>query len=550
MLEMRTLALRGGLGLLALSLAAPALQAVTPDVPVARSAEAFAPVVPTVFSGDLRDLPKTPDWEPGDPIKEIPRRSTRPPAAVPEPAPMTDPLLAVQERADLRAPNALGAPILNFDGGGFTGVNPPDTVGDVGPNHYVQSINGSGGSVVRVFNKAGVLVAGPFNMESLGAGGSCASGAGDPIVLYDQFADRWLLSEFASAGSHLCVYVSQTASPVAGGWFRYDFTTPSFPDYPKYAVWRDAYYVGTNENPAVYALNRTAMLTGAAATSLRFTVPALSGFPFQMLQPADADGATLPPVGAPGLFLRHKDSESHGSPGAADTVEYFEFHADFAVPANSTLTGPTSVNVTEFDSNLCGLVSFSCIAQPSGANALDPLREVVMHRAQYRNFGTHQTIVGSFATDVSGTDRAGVRWFELRKPAATWTLFQEGTFSIDTTSRWMSSIAMDGSGNIALAYNVSSSAVFPGLRYTGRTAALAAGTMGAEQTLVAGTASNGSNRYGDYASLNVDPADGCTFWFTGEYNAASQWSTRIGTFKFPVGECTPVPVELERLSIE
>ncbi len=518
---------------------------------VQRGAEASAPVTPTVFSGDLSRLPKTPDWQPGDPIKEIPRRATRPPVEVAPPAPMADPLLDVQRELGGRAPLAIGAPILNFNGGGFTGVNPPDTVGDVGPNHYIQAINGSGGGVFRIYDKAGTLVAGPTNMETLGTG-NCASGLGDPVVLYDQLAGRWLMSEFSNTGNRLCVYVSQTSNPVTGGWFAYQFTATNFPDYPKYGVWPDAYYVGTNENsPAAYALQRSAMLAGTAATAQRFIAPVLSGFPFQMMQPVDADGSTAPPAGAPGIFMRHKDSESHGSPGANDTVEYFEFHVDFATPANSTFTGPISINVAEFDSDLCGLSSFSCIPQPSGTNPLDPLREVVMHRAQYRNRGTHEAIVGSFATDVSGSNLAGVRWFELRRTApAAWSLFQQGTYSLDTTNRWMSSIAMDGTGNIAIAYNVSSSSVFPGLRYTGRVSSDAAGTMGAEQVAIAGSGSNGSVRYGDYASLNVDPADECTFWFTGEFNAASQWSTRVTTFKFPTPECVPVPVELQTFQLD
>ena len=521
-------------GLLVLALAGGPLAADEPEV--TWLLDWSEPVYPTVFTGDLRDLPRAAAWEPGDPIVEIPRRSTRPTTPVTPPEPELDALLALQA-ARGEAGEAIGAPILNFIGGPFSGVNPPDTVGDAGPAHYVQLINFTGGSEIRVYNKAGGLIVGPTALDSLGTG-NCANGLGDPIVLYDQFADRWLLSEFSSSGNRLCIYISQTGNPVSGGWWAYQFTATNFPDYPKYGVWRDGYYVGTNEsNPAAYALQRSAMLTGAAAIGIRFTAPDLSGFPFQMLPPADADGSTPPPVGAPAVFLRHKDSEAHGSPGSPDTVELFEFHADFVTPANSTYTGPIGINVTEFDSDLCGLVSFSCIPQGGGA-LLDPLREVVMHRPQYRHWANHQAIVGSFATDVNGSNLAGVRWFELRKTAATWSLFQEGTYSLDAVSRWMSSIAMDGDGNIALGYNAANAATFPGLRYTGRTAADPLGTMGAETTLIAGSASNASNRYGDYASLNVDPYDDCTFWFTGEYNPAAQWSTRIGTFKFPPAECT------------
>lgn len=502
-------------------------------------------------TGNLRDQPKVADWQPGDPIKEIPRRWTRATPVVPPPAPMLDPLLALNANRG-RTIDAIGAPVLNFNGGGFSGVNPPDTVGDVGLTQYVQMINFSGGSQIRVYDKSGNLVSGPTALDSLGTG-NCANGLGDPIVLWDQTAQRWLLSEFSSGGNRMCVYISQT-SDATGAYFAYQFTATNFPDYPKYAVWPDAYYVGTNENnPAVYALQRSAMLTGAAATAQRFITPDLSGFPFQMLPPADWDGATPPPAGAPAIFLRHRDSESHGSPGAADTIELWEFHVDFATPANSTYTGPTSINIAEFDSDLCGLSSFSCIPQPSGTSPLDPLREVVMNRPQYRNRGTHQVIVGGFATDITGTNQAGTRWFELRRTTGAWSLFQEGTIFVppgDTTSRWMASVAMDGTGNIAAGYNVSSSAVFPGLRYTGRLAGDPAGTMAAEQTIIAGTASNSSIRYGDYASLNVDPVNECTFWMTGEWNPATQWSTRIATFRFPAGECVDVPVELLGFSIQ
>lgn len=510
------------------------------EPPVKRGVQVFETVTPQIINIDMSKLQAPRKWQPGDPIKEIPRRSTRKTTPVAPPPPMLDPLLG-EGRVAGRGP---GATIFNFEGPGFSGVTPPDTVGDVGPNHYVQMINGQFGTEVQVYSKVnppGLL--GAFILDNITSTPPCDLGLGDPIVLYDQFADRWLLSEFSSSGNRLCVYVSQTPNPLSGGWFLYAFQAPGFPDYPKYGVWPDAYYVGTNESsPALYALNRTAMLAGAPATGLRFTTPALSGFPFQMLPPADADGVTPPPAGAPAVFLRHKDSESHGSPGAADTIELFQFHADFATPANSTLTGPISIPIAEFDSNLCGLSSFSCIPQPSGANPLDPLREVVMHRPQYRNRGTHQTIVGSFATDVTGTDRAAVRWFELRNTGSAWTLFQQGTTaSPDATNRWMSSVAMDGAGNIGLAYNVSSGpalSVFPGLRYTGRESTDAAGTLAAEQTIVSGSASNNNIRYGDYASLNVDPSDECTFWFTGEYNRSDAptgvgtWSTRIAGFKF------------------
>ncbi len=448
-----------------------------------------------------------------------------------------DPLLAVQEGAAPAAPDAFGTPLLNYNGQGFSGVNPPDTVGDVGPNHYVQMINNSSSSRVTIYNKnTGAVITGPALLSALApAGDPCRTGAGDPIVLHDQLANRWLLSEFAGSGNNLCVYVSTGADP--GGTYRfYRFQTPNFPDYPKYAVWPDAYYVSTNETggPAVYALDRTRMLAGLSATFQRRTASSLPGFGFQALTPADLDGSAAPPSGTPGLFLRHRDTEVHGPSGMPgnDLLEIWAFTVNWTTPASSTFSKIHDIQVAEFDSALCGLTSFSCIPQPGTSVRLDPLREVVMWRLSYRNFGTRQVLVGNFATDV-GSDRAGVRWFELRKTSANWTLFQEGTYAPGNISRWMGAIAMDRQGNMALGYNVGSSSTYPGLRYVGRLATDSAGTMPqGEFTIVNGTASNGSNRYGDYSSMNVDPADDCTFWFTGQWNDASQWKTRIAKLKF------------------
>ena len=450
-----------------------------------------------------------------------------------------DPLLAVQANAPDRAIDAFDTPIVNIAGQGFTGANPPDTVGDVGLNHYIQAVNGSG-SDIQIYDKTGTPIGSVFSLDSLGSG-NCASGLGDPIILYDRLADRWMLTEFSDNGNQLCVYISQTPDPT-GSYYNYAFTAShDFPDYPKYGIWPDAYYVGTNEHPAqFYALDRNSMLAGAAATMQNFAGTNLSGFSFQMITPSDLDGATPPPVGSPNYFMRHRDTENHGQGTCpihtgGDCLEIFEFTVDWATPSNSNINGPISIPVAEFDSDLCGLSSFYCFPQPGSSTTLDPLREVVMNRLQYRNFGTHEALVGNLVTDVDGNDHGGIRWFELRKSGADpWSLYQEGTYSPDASHRWMGSIAMDGSGNIAVAYNVSdATAVYPSLRYTGRLNSDPAGTMPqGEYNIAAGSSPNGSNRYGDYSAMGVDPADDCTFWFTGMYNTSTNWSTRIASFKF------------------
>jgi len=554
--------------ILLLSTVAPVGSAETGDDDPEKSAGPLtiyhsAPVTPYHFDGNARDLPAPKPWKPGDPVREIPRR------AYPHPSQQKDdrraanqgldPLLRVQQNASRAAANrAFGAPDRNFEGQGFSGVNPPDTVGDVGPNHYVQMINDSVGSTVEIYDKAlptPSLVAN-FTLDSMGSG-ACANGAGDPIVLYDRFADRWLLTEFGpTSGSELCMYVSQTADPT-GSYFFYLFSTVDFPDYPKYGVWptdanggSGSYLVTTNEaTSGVYAMDRAAMIAGTTASFQRFTIPDLPGFSFNAVTPADLDGPNAPPVGTPAVIMRQRDTEAHSGPAApGDVIEMWHFDVDWITTANTTFTQLTDLDVADFESDLCGLTAFACFPQPGTGTTLDPLREPIMNRLQYLNFGDHESLVGNFVTDVDGTDHGGLRWFEVRRvggAASPWTLHQEGTYAPDADHRWMAASAMDQSGNIAIAYNVSSTVTFPSLRYTGRLAddMLGAMTQG-ETSIVAGAASNSSNRYGDYSSMNLDPSDDCTFWFTGEYNPASNWSTRISSFRFDACGCDLFPLPL------
>lgn len=256
--------------------------------------------------------------------------------------------------------------------------------------------------------------------------------------------------------------------------------------------------------------------------------------------------------------MRHRDDEVHNSGAnnpSNDFLEIFEFQVDFATPANSTFIGPTQIPITEFDSDLCGLVSFACFPQPGTGTTLDPLREVLMHRVQYRNLGTHESLVGNFVVDVDGADQGGIRWFELHKTGAgPWSLHQEGTHAPDTDTRWMGSIALDGAGNLALGYSVSSETTFPSIRYAGRLPIDPPGTLTVgEVSLVEGGASQTySNRWGDYSSMSVDPVDDCTFWYTNEYipaNGGELWRTRIGKFSFPAcGNWAEVPGDGATLS--
>ena len=442
-----------------------------------------------------------------------------------------DDLLA-QGRAGGRTP----APSLVFDGidsaTGCGGCVPPDPTGDVGPNHYIQMVNST---KVAIHNKSGSLLAPAFDLSTLFTSGSCSTfDIGDPQVLYDELADRWLLSQFAP-GDQLCFAISQTPDPT-GAYFTYSYVLPEFPDYFKVGVWPTGYYVGTNESSYyAYAFDRTKMLSGdSAAIGIEL------GNQDNFLMPADLDGSASPSSQG-GLFYTFKDDGFHGG---GDRLELYEGTPDFANPTNSTFSTVATIPITPFTYTVCGFFVLDCIPQKDTAEGLDPVSEWPMQRLAYRRFGDHEALVGNFTVDV-GSDRAGIRWFELRNTGTGYTLHQEGTHAPgDGLSRWMGSIAMDRSGDIALGYSVSSSTEFPSIRYATRTPSDPPGTLQAEQTMKTGGGSQTSisNRWGDYSAMTVDPANACDFWQTSEYYSAtsvSSWKTAIGKFREPNCDSTP-----------
>jgi hypothetical protein len=438
------------------------------------------------------------------------------------------------------------SPLLNFNGIGFPGVAcncaPPDTNGEAGATQYVQIVNEG----YQVFNKStGASVLGPVGISTIwtGFGGPCeTAGDGDPVVLYDQLANRWVVSQFAGASvpTDECIAVS-TTSDATGSYNRYAFHLGSnFFDYPHLGVWPDAYYMSMNVfnssgtaflGPQPFAFDRTKMLAGLPATFITTGVTGGSGEDVYL--PADLDGSILPPPLAPATFVEF--------PGNG-TYRVFHFHVDFVTPLNSTFTlfaSPASAGFT---------LRTGGIPQLGTSSLLDPIGDRLMFRLATRFFlDGHEATVGNFTVNSSSV--ASPRWFELRNvTSGPVSVAQQGTYQPDTTHRWMGAVAMDQQGNIALGYSASSSSINPQIRYAGRLSTDPLNTLPqAEVTLFAGTGSQtGTNgRWGDYSDMTIDPVDDCTFWYTQEYYATTTsfaWRTRIGSFKFPgCGGPPPTP---------
>ncbi len=488
------------------------------------------------------------EWSKGDHAKTIPLRDMKP--IIPEAEGHRDkPIRLLVPAAPTGAPDtalqtaAVSAPTVgnvnSFDGIGqgalgFTpNAAPPDTNGAVGATQFVQWVNES----FAVFSKAGALLAGPTAgntlFSALGATHPCAvHNDGDPIAQYDKAANRWVLTQFsvtsgATQGFWQCVAVSQT-SDATGAYnvYAFNYGTVQFNDYPKLGVWNNSYLVTYNifnngntfAGSKLCAMDRASMIAGAAATQICFQLSNAFGG----VLPSDIDGTTAPPAGSPAYFLNF----------GTNSLNVWQLSNLNFTNGTATLSGPTNVPVAAFAA-ACG--GGTCIPQLGTNQQLDSLADRLMYRLAYRNFGDHEALVVNHSV-TAGTS-TGVRWYEIRSPGTTPTVFQQGTFAPDSSFRWMGSAAMDHSGNIAVGYSVSSTALNPAIRFTGRAPADPLGTLGTELSIQTGTGSQltGLSRWGDYSSISVDPTDDCTFWYTTEYlkaNGTFNWSTRIANFKF------------------
>ena len=453
---------------------------------------------------------------------------------------------------------------------------PPDPNGAVGKTQYVQMVN----DALQVFDKlTGASLLDPIPISSIwaGFGGPCAiKGEGDPIVVYDRLADRWVISQFAQpAGAtepqNECIAVSQTGD-ATGAWYRYDFhLTFRFSDYPKLGVWPDGYYMSaimfrTEDDPfdpgasigvKPFVFDRAKMLVGDPTATLQTTQKPVSD---DFFLPSDLDGVIPPPAGAPNHFVAVTIAAAAAAP--APLYKVWAFHVDWNHPANSNFTLRANVPAADFTVLKCPTnvhceTCAGCVPQLGVPDPLDGIADRLMFRNAYRRFPDgRESMLNNFT--VAADSVAGIRWFELRRRLpGNWSLRQQRTYRPDSTWRWMGSIASDNQGNIALGFSASSDTIHPQIRYAGRLATDPLNILSGERHLFDGTGSQidrpcdpdedpecvpepPTYRWGDYSDMTVDPEDDCTFYYTNEYYKKTSefyWKTRIGYFKF--SQCTP-----------
>lgn len=413
---------------------------------------------------------------------------------------------------------------VNFNGMG--GSFPPDPTGAASYDHYVQAVN----TAYRVFNKNGTAATGVIQLSALWPG---STNSGDPIVMWDRQAEKFVITQFQTGSNKILFAISQTMDPT-GAYHLYEYSFPSFPDYPKYSIWSDGYYMSSNTwTQNVVAFEREKMIVGdPTASMIALNLPSFAThYGFRSVLPADADG-DLPPYGTPQYLFLFQD-DAWAASVTEDHIRVLKMEVDWDTPANSSITNFQNIPTLPFKSTFT--TSWNDIQQPGTTQRIDAIASIFNYRAQYLRWPGYNTVMLCKVVDVNGSLKGGVRWYELRQDdtSGEFTIRQQSTYSPnDNSSRFLGSISMDYNGHIGMGFNISGPNRFPSLAFTGRYHWDALNEMTLPETVaVEGvSAQTAGNRFGDYSHMSLDP-DGSTFWFTGEYIGSSA-SRRTRIFSF------------------
>src|SRR5262245_36911386 len=554
----------------------PARSNVTQDPPGTQTPDVIRMVGPVRLDQDLRSLPYIPRTP-----REESRRLTRyvPLNTGQTSGPSrhgTSGLVHVQQllKSIWRTAPTMPGPVLTFEGiGDLCGCQPSDSEGDVGPNHYVEAINES----FKIFDKNGNTLAGPIGYDTFFApltGTPCGSNQndGDPYVMYDHQADRWLMTDFAFPsfpGNSFweCIAVSQSSDPVAGPWAFYaiqvDPANPTFlGDYPKFAIWNDggtqnAYFLMMNlfasftefDGVRAYALDRASLLAGGPANAIGFTVGLAGVGDSYSFVAANFRTGDPPPAGRDEMVL----AVDATIPGAVLTQVHARFfHVDFANPGNATFgvgadhTPNAEITVNPFVQAWTAQ-TYDLVPQQGTSVLLDTLGDKIMTPVVYQNRNGTESLWADQTTMLNFPNGPTVvTWYQFDVTGGNFpaTPVQQQDWSNDNDGlwRWMPSIAVDQSGNTVLGYSTSNTTIFPSIRYAGRFAGDPPGNLAqGEAIMFAGvSAQTSGSRWGDYTRTEVDPSDGMSFYHINQYAQSGDWHTRIGKFNF-VGGGSPTP---------
>ncbi len=552
------------------------------DAPGTQTPDVVQMVGPVRTTTDVAHLPYIPNEGEIEqqPLTRYPRGKGAPPPAAP-----SSPYLQKLLKNIFRPTPTMPGPLLTFDGvnsaASQCGCLPPDTDGDVGPNHYVEGVN----VVFKVFDKNGGTVAGPTTFNSLFAplvGTPCSGlNAGDPFVFYDHQADRWVISDFAfatfpSAGPfYQCIAVSTSPDP-AGTYNLYALQhEPShitwLGDYPKFAMWndggtQDAYFFTVNlfqgspsvafEGVRACGLDRESMIGGGPANAICFTVPLAGVGDSYSFVAANFRTGDPPPAGRDEMVLAVDSPASN--PTTLTQVHARFFHVDFVTPANSTFgvganhTPNAEITVDPFVEAWTNTAGFTIVPQSGTGQHLDSLGDKIMTPVVYQNRGGTESLWADQTNILNFPNGPTIiRWYQFDVTGGnfpgTATQQQDWSNGGDGLWRFMPSIAVDNAGNTAIGYSVSSSSIFPGIRYAGRLESDPPGNLAQGEAVMTnggGSETHPAGRWGDYTYTSVDPANGMDFWHVNEYftvTSSANWSTKIGKFNFVGGGGTPTP---------
>lgn len=438
-----------------------------------------------------------------------------------------DPLYQLQKNG-YRFPS--NPPSLVFDADPSNGSQPSDPTGVVGPNHYLAAWN----SGFRIFDKGGNPLTPEASLSTVITGNN----QGDPIVMYDKWADRFIITEFDNNPNGFEMAICAGPDPVNDGWFLYQaqFTTGSFPDYTKFSIWSDGYYVTSNifngsNGDKIWVVEREKMLDGLPAQYVGLPLPGMSTSGFSSPQVINVTGGELPPPGN-ATVVYMQDNQWAGV--STDHLKLWTVNVDWDDINSSSISSATQLNTAAFTGVFDG-GSFSNLSQPSGPD-IDCMQATIMNQAQFRQFPTHNSAVFNFVVDAIGAgELAAIRWYELRQDdsSSPWEIYQEGTYTSPVGGKhaFAGSMAMDAQGNIGMGYSTVSTSESIAIQYTGRLASDPLNVMTVDETLIAqGSGNNTSLRYADYIHLTVDPVDEKTFWHISEYFNSNRRDV-VGVFK-------------------